>query len=196
MVLVHRYLLAFDILFFTGYTASSDQLAAMKVHEIMSKKVVTALPTASYRQLWQTTFKKRINALPVVDARQRILGIITREDLLQPLYPEYKEFTETFMSALDFEKMEERIHDLEPRKAKDIMCKRVIFTRYDTQVMRALSRMMVRRVNQLPVLDENNRVVGMITKGDIFYALFRRHLTVKGAQHAKKQIPKKRTRRK
>ena len=65
--------------------------------------------------------------------------------------------------------------------AKDVMCPRVIFTRVESPAMRALSRMLVRNVHQLPVLDNNDRIVGMITKGDIFDALFRRHLKTFGS---------------
>jgi predicted transcriptional regulator len=84
---------------------------------------------------------------------------------------------EDLFTSYDFEAMEERVHELNAKKARDIMCKRVVFTREDTQVMRALSRMIARRFNQLPVLSrKNDTVVGMVTKGDIFRALFRKHL--------------------
>ena len=42
------------------------------------------------------------------------------------------------------------------------------FSRESTLVMRALSRMIVRHVDQLPVLNDEDEVVGVITKGDIF----------------------------
>lgn len=76
----------------------------------------------------------------------------------------------------DFEAMEERIKDMAPIKAKDIMCRTVIFARETTLIMRALSRMIVRHVDQLPILNNDDQVVGMVTKGDIFYSLFRKHM--------------------
>jgi CBS-domain-containing membrane protein len=72
--------------------------------------------------------------------------------------------------------MERRISELTAKKARDVMSTHVIFTRHETPIMRALSRMIVRGVDQLPVLNDHNEVVGVITKGDIFHGLFTQHL--------------------
>ena len=148
----------------------------MKVDQVMSRKIILIARDTPFSDLWEIIFKKRINAAPVVDKSKKLFGIITRDDMLRFLYPDYSEFIAEFSTLKDFEGMEEKIHDLLPLTAADMMCKKVIYTRTDTPIMRALSRMIVRNVNQLPVLDDNDKVVGIITKGDIFYALFRRHL--------------------
>ena len=66
--------------------------------------------------------------------------------------------------------------------AKNLMSSTVVFTREDTLIMRVLSRMIVRNVDQLPVLSPDDRVIGVITKGDIFYTLLRTHLVPKSAK--------------
>jgi len=159
----------------------------MKVDTVMSARVTVVRPETTLRELWKTLFQKHVNALPVVDGKKNLVGLITKEDVLKLLYPNYGDLLEDLFTAYDFEEMEERIHELNTRKARDIMCKRVIYTREDLPVMRALSRMIARRLNQLPVLSrKDDRVVGMVTKGDIFRALFQKHLT--GKTHA---IPRK-----
>lgn len=143
----------------------------------MSKMVTSVRADTSLRELWKTIFTRRVNAVPVVDAKKRMLGIITKDDVLKLLYPDYEDLMEGLFSSYDFEEMEERIHELNTKKARDIMCKKVIFTREDTPVMRALSRMITRNVNQLPVLARtSDTLVGIIAKGDIFRALFTKHL--------------------
>ncbi|MBI5449018.1 CBS domain-containing protein [Candidatus Gottesmanbacteria bacterium] len=148
----------------------------MKIYEIMSKATVSASSDATFRELWKLIFKRRVNAVPVVDKKNILLGLVTKEDLLQALYPDYREYVEELSSESDFEAMEDRVRDMAGRRAKDVMCRRVIYTRKDSPIMRALSRMIVRRVNQLPVLDENDTLCGMVTKGDIFNALFRKQI--------------------
>lgn len=148
----------------------------MKISDVMSRRIDVVYPDTTFREIWKIIFKRRVNALPVVDKRKKLIGIITREDLLKSLYPDYKDVIEDFSAASDFESMEEKVGELRTMKAKDLMRRRVIYTRGETEVMRALSRMIVRRVNQLPVLDTRNAVIGMVTKGDIFYALFRKSL--------------------
>ncbi len=151
----------------------------MKVSDVMSRKLLTVDADATLRQLWKTIFKSHINSVPVVDKKQKLLGIISKDDILKLLYPDYQDLVEDFFSVTDFEEMEKRIKALGSNKAKDIMRKRVVFTREDTPIMRALSRMIVRNVNQLPVLSDKDKIVGMVTKGDIFYALFKSQLSPK-----------------
>ncbi len=146
----------------------------MNVSEVMSKKVVTVTPTATFREVWRTIFKNKINSLPVVDKKQTIVGIITREELLERLYPDYQELFSLDGEFPDFEDMERKVNELSNLKASDLMRKHVIFAHGDTPVMRALSRMIVRRINQMPVVDDKGRLVGVITKGDIFYSLFKK----------------------
>lgn len=148
----------------------------MKVHEVMSGSVVMVSPGTPIRKLWEAIFKKDIHGIPVVDGKKRLIGIVAEEDLLKLLYPKYEDLIEDFVSASDFEEMEEKIDELTKLKAEHVMCKKIFFTRPDTPIMRALSRMIVRKVRQLPVVSEDNVLVGMITKGDIFDILFKKHL--------------------
>ncbi|MDP1722930.1 MAG: CBS domain-containing protein [Candidatus Gottesmanbacteria bacterium] len=149
----------------------------MIIRDLMSKKLTVVKPDTTLRELWKSIFSHHINAVPVVDKKQKLLGIISKEDMLKLLYPNYEGMMEDLFTNYDFESMEDRIHELNEKKARDIMGKRVVFTREDTPVMRALSRMIARRLNQLPVLSrKNDTVVGMVTKGDIFRALFKKHL--------------------
>ena len=149
----------------------------MIVSDVMSKKITLVKPDTSLRELWKTIFIHRVNAMPVVDSKRKLVGIISKEDMLKLLYPNYEDMLDDLFTSHDFEEMEERIKELNIKTAKDIMCKRVVFTREDTQIMRALSRMVARRINQLPVLSrKNDTVVGMVKKSDIFRALFKKLL--------------------
>jgi CBS domain-containing protein len=73
--------------------------------------------------------------------------------------------------------MEKKVRNIGQKTAGDIMKRRVIFTWEETPLMRALSRMIVRHVDQLPVLSQDYKVVGMITKSDIFDELFKHRLS-------------------
>ena len=148
----------------------------MKVKEVMSTSLVTVLPTASFREVWKSIYKRKINALPVVDKNNKLLGIVVKESLLERLYPDYTELFSFNGDLPDFEEMESKILELGSLTAEDIMAKRLVYTREDTPVMRALSRMIVRRLNQLPVLSDKGTLVGVITKGDIFYAVFKTYM--------------------
>lgn len=146
----------------------------MNVSDVMSRKMVTVGPTASFKEVWRSIFKHKVNALPVVDKVKKLVGIITREELLERLYPDYQELFSIDGNFPDFEDMEKKVTEFSALRAGNIMRKHVVFTHEGTPVMRALSRMIVRRINQMPVVTEDETLVGMITKGDIFSSLFKK----------------------
>lgn len=146
----------------------------MKVHQIMRTSVITVTPKTPFKELWEAIFKKRLHSLPVVDAQNTLLGIIAEEDLVRRLYPDFSEIIDDFKTASDFEEMESNVGKLTELKAGDVMHTRVIFTRADTPIMRALSRMLVRNVRQLPVVSGEGVVIGVISKRDIVDALMKR----------------------
>lgn len=147
----------------------------MKVRDAMSRRIVVASPSTGFPELWKKIFSHHITSIPIVDSVKHLVGIVTREDLLKILYPTYHDLVLDFTAIPDFEEMEGSIRQLSAKKAKDVMDRRIIFAREDTEIMRALSRMIVRKVHQLPVLDSSDKLIGMITKGDIFYALARKN---------------------
>ncbi|HLD24989.1 MAG TPA: CBS domain-containing protein [Patescibacteria group bacterium] len=167
----------------------------MIVSEIMSRDIITVSPDTSYRDLCKRIFTSHVHTLPVVDSKNRLVGMVTRKDILERIYPKYQDVLEFLETPQDFEAMEARIKDMAPLHARDIMATTVIFARESTLVMRALSRMIVRHVDQLPILNDDDEVVGMVTKGDIFYSLFRKHLAGPlKSPHKKHKKPKRRTR--
>lgn len=147
----------------------------MKVLEIMTKDVVTVTPSSPFAEIWECIFKEGIHALPVT-YYNKMVGIIAEEDLLAKLYPSYEDYIGDFVSATKFRQMEDKLGELTNLTAKDIMNKKIYLTYPDREIMRALSKMMLRRVRQLPVVEpgSGNKLVGMITKGDIFDALYKK----------------------
>lgn len=147
----------------------------MTVESIMDSKVFTVRNTTSLRDVWKMFSQKKINAAPVVDKEGHLVGILTKEDMLQLLYPDYRAYVTDIGIASDASQEDKEFAVVIKRKASEVMHKNVIFTHKQTSVMRVLGRMIAHHVNQLPVVDDQNSVVGIITKGTIFNSLYRSH---------------------
>lgn len=146
----------------------------MKVRDVMSKKVVTTTADASIKEVSKIVFSKKIQAVPVVDGRGKLVGIVAESDILAKLYPSQKDFIEDFAKASDFEGMEDGLKDVLKLKVRDIMNKAVVCTYPDSPLLKAASKMMVKRVGRLPVIDrESSKLLGVISKGDVIRAMLR-----------------------
>ena len=148
----------------------------MKVKDVMSKKVITVNPQATFGEIGKVIFGRRFSqkfsSVPVVDKKGKLVGIVTEKDLLKRLYPTEEQLLEDFFEASNFYKMEENVHSAEHLTASEMMTKPPQVTSPETPLLKAGSLMLVERVRRLPVINKKSKLVGIISQGDIFRAVF------------------------
>ena len=66
------------------YSKDSPQ-AHTSIAELMKAEVITATPDTEIRDIARAMFEKRIGAMPIMDGRDRLAGIITGIDILRTL---------------------------------------------------------------------------------------------------------------
>jgi acetoin utilization protein AcuB len=64
-------------------TISLHQAAHRKLADLMTRRVVSAAPTANIRDIARLMLDERIHAIPILDAHRRLVGILTTRDLLR-----------------------------------------------------------------------------------------------------------------
>ncbi|WP_319541552.1 CBS domain-containing protein [uncultured Pseudodesulfovibrio sp.] len=132
----------------------------MLVANWMTKDVVTITPDRSMMKASKIMKDKSISRVPVVDDEGRIVGIISDRDI--------KDASPSKATTLD---MHELYYLLSEIKIQDIMTKKPMTIRSDETVEKAAVLMLEGNFGGLPVVDENNVVVGIITDTDIFKVL-------------------------
>jgi CBS-domain-containing membrane protein len=150
----------------------------MKVADVMNNIVITSHQNDLIKDLWHKIFIKKINSIPIVDSKNKLVGIVCKDDLLSRLYAKYEVFVSDFETAADFDEMEQKIRQVGNKTAKEVMKTNILHTSGRTHIMRALSQMITHHVNQLPVVTKDNKLIGIVSKGDIFYALFKNRLSL------------------
>jgi CBS domain-containing membrane protein len=142
--------------------------------QIMSRDVVTVSPNTSLRHAWLCLLDHRIKALPVVTDTEGLVGIVTQTDFMNnALLNEDRKLEINNRARL------RAILGLEPQsplKVADIMTRRVQSALPTTLIAKIVPPMADRGLHHMPVVNENNRVVGIITQSDLIGALFQRAL--------------------
>jgi acetoin utilization protein AcuB len=132
----------------------------MLIANWMTTDVITITPDRSMMKASKVMKDKNISRIPVVDEEGKILGIISDRDI--------KDASPSKATTLD---MHELYYLLSEIKIKDIMTKKVVTIRQDETVEKAAVLMLEGHFGGLPVLDDDDRVVGIITDSDIFKVL-------------------------
>jgi acetoin utilization protein AcuB len=101
--------------------------------------------------------KERIRRMPVVDRAGKLVGIVSDKDLLH-----VSPSPATTLSAYEIPYLLSKV------KVGDVMVKKVITVSEDTPIEDAARIMVDNKIGGLPVVNENDAVMGIITETDIF----------------------------
>ena len=131
----------------------------MLVKNWMSKEVITVDADDTMQNAIYTLQEQNIKMLPVMDD-VKLVGIITDRDL--------KKASPSDATTLD---MHELLFLISKIKVRDLMKEPVFTARPDDTVEEAAALLLEKKISGLPVIDEQNRLVGIITRSDIFRVL-------------------------
>lgn len=132
----------------------------MLVANWMTKDVITLTQDRSMMKASKLMKDNAVSCMPIVDTEGKIVGILSDRDI--------KDASPSKATTLD---MHELYYLLSEISIKDIMTKKVVTIRSDETVEKAAVLMLEGHFGSLPVVDENNRVVGIITDTDVFKVL-------------------------
>ena len=132
----------------------------MYVKEHMSSPALTISPETSFQDALKLMHERKIRRLPIVDRDGVLVGLVSERDLLHAAPS-----PATSLSIWELNYLLWRL------QVKDLMTKNVLTVTPDTPLQDAASVMIEKKIGGLPVVDEEKRVIGIITETDIFKAL-------------------------
>ncbi|RMF83430.1 MAG: CBS domain-containing protein [Nitrospinota bacterium] len=131
----------------------------MLVRERMTVNPITVHPETPFPDALQLMRTNRIRRLPVVDQQGNLVGIITERDLL---YASPSPATSLSVWELNYL--------LAKLEVQEIMKTEVITISPDTPIEEAARIIVDHKIGSLPVIDQYNHLIGIITETDIFKA--------------------------
>lgn len=141
----------------------------MKVKDIMTRDVATVGQRASLKQVARVMTDRGISGVPVVNAENHVLGVVTEGDILAKA-ASHPESLGMLGSIFRLPTVDERHRAAET--AGEAMTPLPVTVDAESTVPEAARLMVVHRVNRLPVL-RDGKLVGIISRADIVRAFTR-----------------------
>lgn len=132
--------------------------APLLASQIMSSNVVTLKPEDTLAKAWQLIDSKRFRHIPIV-SKGKLVGILSDRGLVHELF-------------------EIRDHILQGTKAEhvsDVMVKNVLTSRPNTEISYIAQIFIEEKIGAMPIIDANDKLVGILTRSDILRTLVRIH---------------------
>jgi CBS domain-containing protein len=152
-----------------------------KVKDVMVKDVVTFKAKDPIHYVAWALREKRISGAPIVD-NKKVVGVVSERDIMHLIEEHDIKINLLFPSPLDvlelplkikheLDEMSSLIKETAATSVSEIMTKKVITISPNETVPEAARIMGEERINRLPVVDKNNNLLGLITRGDVIGTL-------------------------
>ena len=125
----------------------------MIASDIMTQKVYTIHPEASAQGRATPPSQHRISGLPVVNTKQKIIGMVTEADIISKVHRE-------------------------GLLVSDIMSHEVIAVVESTPVGEIAMLLTERKIKRVPVV-QGDKLIGIVSRGDIVNAVAEGHLIIR-----------------
>lgn len=141
------------------------------VSDIMTHNPIAVSPDTPLREAIQLIANNRISGLPVIDKENRLVGVISETDLMwqetgiQP--PAYIMLLDSVIYLENPATYDRELHKALGQTVRDVMTKDVITTAAHKPLREAARVMHERKIHRLPVVDGDQKVIGILTRGDI-----------------------------
>lgn len=140
--------------------------------DIMTQNVTACLTETKLEDIVKTLAENEISGLPVIDASKKVVGIISESDLLladQMEAPRMK--TALFGFYILRQSVMDRMAELRGIRAEDLMTKHVVSFHPETPVREIASTLADKKINRVPIVDNEGKLVGIISRADIIKAM-------------------------
>jgi CBS domain-containing protein len=138
------------------------------VRDVMTADVVTVNRTTPFKEIVRMLQQRHISAVPVLEADGRLAGVVSRADLLPK-----EEFRGSEPGRITRIR---RLADLLKAgsvTADGLMTAPAVTVGEDSTLSQAAALMADAKVKQLPVVDSDDRLRGIVSRGDLLTAFLR-----------------------
>lgn len=120
-----------------------------KCSEVMTKDPVCCLPNDSVAKAAELMKSENIGSIPVIESQQtrKLVGIVTDRDLALKIVSEGRDAKSTNVEA--------------------VMTRKVVTCFADDDLQKALDAMAQHQLRRMPVVDNDNKLVGIIAQADV-----------------------------
>ena len=116
----------------------------MLARDIMTRDVITVMPTMTIKQLANALIKNQVSGAPVAGKKGKIIGIVSEADIVAK----------------------------KGKDVKSIMSKKIVSIDEETPVEEIAQLMMTHHVKRVPVI-HGDQLVGIVSRADIVSAIAR-----------------------
>ncbi|GAA0415408.1 CBS domain-containing protein [Streptomyces luteireticuli] len=149
------------------------------VDELMTRNVVQVRPDTPFKEIVKELAENDVTAVPVVARDGRVIGVVSEADLMRKSADQPDPFGRVPVPNLE----EWERAKAEGARAEELMSAPPVCARPEWNVVETARLMTVQGVKRLPVVDEADRLLGIISRADILRVFLRDDSAIRDEIH-------------
>jgi CBS domain-containing protein len=143
--------------------------------DVMTSNPITVKRETDLKDAIALLANNKISGLPVVDDENHLIGILSETDLMwqesgvEP--PPYIMILDSIIYLQNPSRYEKQIHKALGQTVGDVMSEKPMTITGDKTIKQAAHILHHKDVRRLPVVDDEGKVIGILTQGDIIRAM-------------------------
>ena len=151
--------------------AYQRNLGDLRIADIMSPDPLAVQFGTPLDEAWRLMRQRKVKALPVIDRSRRIVGIVTVADFMRQI--DLENHSGLGVRLKTFLQRSGTSHSDKSEVVGQIMTRRVQVTNLNKHAIELVPLFSKAGHRHIPVIDHENRLVGIITQSDLIRALYR-----------------------
>ena len=140
----------------------------MKAKDIMTKYIKMCCPDCTVKDAVQIMKELNCGAVPVINENNEVIGIVTDRDIALYIILNNK--------------------DPETSRVSEFMSKHVVTANVNDDIDDVIDKMKNNKIRRIPVVDENNKIAGIISLGDIAVMSREEHETYEALENISEPV--------
>ena len=150
---------------------TQGQMINHAVESIMSDHVVTVMPQDSAKEAVRLMIDNELTTIPVVDISGLCIGILSRSDLTELFLEGDAELNRMMNTPMSMERLYGVLETCEERTVNELMTIDVRTLNKESSVLDLCKLMIKERVHHVPIVDDAEQVVGLVSSMDVVNAV-------------------------
>lgn len=153
------------IIFEIALKHAKQRIALMiPVSDVMTKDVITVKKNAGLHETARLLAENKISGMPVIDEENHVIGIVTEADILYMAGMKRDHTFKDILLHIIGEPVPKRKNG---KTVADVMTSPAITTKPEADIREVAKILDEKRIKRLPVVDEENRLIGIISRANI-----------------------------
>lgn len=149
-----------------AYQHAVERFSSVKAGAAMVREVISVTRKTPLVQVAEAMARHGVSGVPVVEEGERVVGVISEKDFLTRMG---EQDAKTFMGVVAecLKGLGCVAVSIRGQNAEDIMTSPAVTVNEETSIMEIANILTEKNINRVPVINQQDRLVGIITRADV-----------------------------